>query len=56
MSKKIFVANWKMNGNTEMIDKFSGSKILSVPNPAATRRESIATGPTASCLDVPKIA
>ena len=28
MSKKIFVANWKMNGNTEMIDKFSGSKIL----------------------------
>ena len=30
--------------------------MLSAPSPAATRRESIATGPTASCLEVPKNA
>ena len=34
----------------------SGPKILIVPNPAATRRESIATGPTASCFEVPSRA
>ena len=28
--------------------------MLKVPKPAATNKESIATGPTATCLEVPK--
>ena len=34
----------------------SVSIILIAPNPAATRSESIATGPTANCLEVPRKA
>ena len=32
-----------------------GETILKAPRPAATRSESIATGPTANCLEVPII-
>ena len=33
-----------------------GSTIERALNPAATNKESIATGPTANCLEVPKKA
>ena len=38
------------------IFKDAGLEIEIIPKPEATIKESIATGPTASCLDVPKIA
>ena len=46
-----------MNANEIAINIYcSGLKIEIIPRPEATIKESIATGPTDNCLDVPRIA